>query len=159
MRKFTPRRALSTVVTSAILLTAVAVIGSALVGWSNSNLRVFETSLSNSSSTKVNTFNEFLSIENVWFCHNPPSSSEPCHPVPATYPAVNMTITNIGSVGLQIAQIQINNNQPFSNINVALSPGTSYLVAKTYTWQSKVPITITVTTARGSIFQTQVTPP
>ncbi len=158
MKVFPCHKALSTVITSAMLLTAVAVIGTALVGWSNSNLRVFETSLSNSSSIKANTFNEFLSIENVWFCHYPPTTNEPCHPVPPTYPAVNMTITNIGSEGIKVHQIQIN-TITFPINNVAITPGGSFMTAQTYTWQSKVPVTITVTTARGSIFKTVVTPP
>ena len=66
MRSFAhARRGLSTVVTGAIMLTAVAVIGTSLVAWSNSNLQTFETGLANSASSKTDKINENLQIENI----------------------------------------------------------------------------------------------
>src|SRR5579872_3315983 len=100
MRSFAhTRRGLSTVITTAIMLTAVAVIGSAVVSWSNGNLKAFETSLASSSSDKTNKINENLLIENLAFCYNcpPPISSK----------GINITLTNVGYVGLNVTQIQI----------------------------------------------------
>lgn len=97
---FKRRRGLSNVVTSAILLTSVAVIGSAMIGWSNSNLKVFETSLSNTTAANTNQLNENLNIENVVFCKNCGTS--------ASDNVINVTLTNMGTLPINATQIQIN---------------------------------------------------
>ncbi len=147
--------ALSTVVATALMLGAVAVLGSTLVAWSNTNLRAYETSLASSSSDKTNKFNEFLTIENVWFCRlNCPHSS---------LPGMNITMTNVGNIGLNVTQIKLINSSKinvYSISNGAIIPGTSYMwYNNNYDWKSQVPISIYVTTNRGTIFATQVTPP
>ena len=48
------RRALSTVVTTAMLLTAVVAIGTGLVAWANTNSRTFESILVSSAADKLN---------------------------------------------------------------------------------------------------------
>ena len=170
------RRGLSAVVTSAILLTSVAVIGSALVGWSNSNLKVFETSLVTTSANMTNQINENLSIENIAFCVGCGNS----------HSVINVTLTNTGTIPLRITQIQVNSTviksyyylstSPFYSsscpppqgtsqcLPAVLLPKQSYLVSASLTsplksWASKTPDTITVTTARSSIFTTQAVPP
>lgn len=155
MKSFTNRRALSTVVTSAIMLTAIAVIGTSIVVWANSNLRTFETSLSNMSATNTNKINEKLFIENVNFCQN-------CYPTKTPKTGVNITLTNMGQIPVQINNIQMNNN---TLETWSLSPTVSILTSKSFTynhsynWHSNLPVTITVTTSRGSTTTTQVVPP
>jgi hypothetical protein len=146
---------ISTVVGTALMLSAVAILGSTIVMWSNSNLGSYETKLASTSTSNANKFNEYLSIENVWFCKNS------C-PHGITAPATNLTLTNVGSVGLNVTQIKLSSTssaQTFSVTNGGITPARSYMWEQTYTWQSKVPITISATTARGTIFTTQVTPP
>src|SRR5689334_22422639 len=111
MRHFmNTRRGLSTVVTSAIMLTAVAVLGTAIVSWSNGNLKTFETSLTTLSSTNMNKINELMTIENISYC-------QLCHggqlpQIPSGQPlyqhAVNITLTNSGTVGITVSKITIN---------------------------------------------------
>lgn len=150
VRRINNRRALSTVVTSAIMLTAVAVIGSSMVAWSNTNLRTFESTLSNSTATNTNKINENLAIENVNFCKICYSGAH----------GVNITLTNLGNLRLAVSKIQLNttnswNLSPPTNI----LPGKSFTYNQSYNWQSQTPINVYVTTTRGSIFASQVTPP
>lgn len=155
VKQMNNRRALSTVVTSAIMLTAVAVIGSSIVVWSNTNLRTFESSLSNMSATNTNKINEKLLIEDVNFCQN-------CYPTKSPKTGVNITLTNVGTLTLKIKNIQMNNN---TLETWSLSPTINILASKSFTynhsynWHSNLPVTITVTTSRGSTAATQVVPP
>lgn len=172
---FTSRRGISAVVTSAMLLTAVAVIGTAVVGWSNSKLTVFETSLANTTASYTNQINENFAIENVAFCNN-------CGGL-GSKNVINVTLTNAGTIPVKITQIQVNNTTiksyyyssssgsssscpPPSGLPTclpaAIMPKQSYTVSATLsstTWGSKKPDTITVTTSRGSILTTQGAPP
>jgi len=66
-----PKRGLSTVVTTAILLSAVSIMGIYLVGWSNSSLLTQQLNLENSFNDKLNKLNEDIFIENVWFNDDP----------------------------------------------------------------------------------------
>ena len=149
------RTGISTVIASAILLGGVAVIGSGIVLWANSKLSSSEIALSSLSSTNTNKFNEFLAIENVWFCKTTCSSG-------ATPPRVNVTMTNIGTVGLNVTQIQLTNSTTIT-VTKTLKPTVPILPTQSYMWSngytSKNPVTVTITTARGTIFTTQVTPP
>lgn len=141
------RRGLSTVITSAMMLSAVAILGSALVSLSNSNFKTFETSFTNATASYSNQINEDLNIENVWFGSSPSKF-------------VNITLTNIGTVSLNVIDIKIVNSTrtydyPYSHSNILPKRQNSTIIS--YNWQSGVPIQIVVTTSRGSTFQTQVT--
>ena len=148
------RRGLGTVVTTALMLTAVATLGTAVVSWSNGNLKTYEIALSTTSSSNTNKINEFLTIENVWYC----KTSCP----PTTPPAVNVTLTNAGGISLNLVDIKLVNSTKSLDYPIAKVPilqGKSYSWQTNYVWKSQVPISIYVTTARGSIFTSQVTPP
>ena len=159
------RRGLSTVVTSAIMLTAVAILGASIVGWSNSNLRAFETSLANSTSSYTNQANENLNIENVQFCYsNCPKSNTPVQ-------SINITLTNTGTLSVTVSKLQINGTvvtptAPIPPVNPSPVLPYSVLPQKSITfginntkWNHNDLSTISVTTKRGSIFTTQVTAP
>src|SRR6478735_8825490 len=94
------RRGLSTIVTAGIMLSAVAVLGSAVVTWSSGNLKAFETVLSNTAATNTNKINELLTIENIVFCSNCVGSG--------SNNVINVTLTNTGTTPVKISQIQIN---------------------------------------------------
>ena len=143
------RRGLATVVTSAIMLTAVAVMGTGIVSWANSNLFGHERVLESSYSTNVNKINEYLTVENVWFGGTAPNQF------------VNITMNNPSTIGLNVTQIQLktsttNTNQQFTNQPVL--PKNSISIQFPYAYTSKVPINIYITTTRGSIFTTQALP-
>jgi len=106
------QRGLSTVVATALMLSAVAVLGTTLVLWSNSNLRGYETSLATTSSDNTNRINEFLVIENVWFCKG--------NCLHGTH-NVNITLANYGNIGLNVTQIKLNDTRyvyTFTNVPI-----------------------------------------
>jgi archaellum component FlaF (FlaF/FlaG flagellin family) len=143
------RRGLATVVTTAIMLTAVAVLGSGIVSWANTNLFGHERVLESSYSTNVNKINEYLTVENVWFGGTAPNQF------------VNITMNNPSTIGFNVTQIQLktsttNINQQFTNQPVL--PKHSISVQFPYAFTSKIPIDIYITTSRGSIFTTQTLP-
>ena len=159
MRHFTSRRGISTIVTTAIMLTAVAVLGTSIVAWSNGNLRSYEAVLSNTASTNTNKINENLIIENIAFCAN---CASPANSV------INVTLTNTGTVSVNVNQIQINSTVITTYVKGTslpqnIAPQNSYTAAaqipNSKTWKSKDVDTITVTTARGSTYTTQAAPP
>ncbi len=146
------RAGLSTIVTTVIMLTAVTVMGTSTVAWSNTNLFRNEQVIATTYSSDVNKIQEKLSIENIWFCKS-------CYP--GTIPhGVNVTLTNTGNLALNVTQIQINNaTYVYPVSNTVIFPGKSSSWQQNYNWQSKTPINIYVTSARGSIFTTQAAPP
>ena len=75
------KRGLSSIVTGAILLSAVAVMGVVIVIWANSNLVKHQQNLDSTVSDNFNKINEKLLIEHVWFNRNGP--------------VINMTLNNI----------------------------------------------------------------
>lgn len=163
------RRGLSTVVTSALLLTAVAVLGASLVSWSNSNLKSFETKLANTTASVTNQANENLVFENVVFCYG---VNEKCprafQPPNQVFPGVNITLTNTGAVSVKVSQILLNGTSWGSGLPsngytpvlpVTILPKQSVTFAQTLAWHSKSLTTISVVSSRGSIFTIQAAPP
>lgn len=143
------KKGLSTVVTGAIMLSAVAVLGTMVVAWSNTNLFANQQSLEASFSAKYNKINEFIIIENVWFRQMPAK-------------AVNITINNAGTVGLNVTQIKlVDSSNVFTKsiTNGGIAPGKSFDDEIPFAWTNNIPVDITVTTGRGSIFITQELPP
>ena len=141
-----PKRGLSTVVTTAILLSAVSIMGIYLVGWSNSSLLIQQLNLENSFNDKINKLNEDIFIENVWFNDDPYT--------------VNVTINNVGVIGLNVTQIKLVNSSDttiFATTDGGVVPKNTYSFQDTYVWVKNEIIDIYVTTARDRIFTTQVT--
>jgi len=176
MMKFARRRrGLSNVVTMAIMLTSVAVMGTGLVAWSHGNLAAFQQGLANTASTTTDKINENLIIENIGFCKTCSFGF-----LGASNGVINVTMTNTGTLALNVTQIQINNTitiqryansigQPVSATSLLILPQQSYIVsavlpsppsvATQMKWSTRSPDTITITTARGSTFTTQATAP
>lgn len=148
MRFTKSRRALSSVITSAILLTATTLMGTGLVTWSNTSLSSYQTSLANTFSTNVNKLNEDLTIENVWFGNSPKF--------------LNITTTNTGTIGVNVTDITLKSSTSTTDIpytHSGIMPKHQNSTKINYSWQSGTPIQITVTTSRGSTFTTQVMAP
>ena len=129
------------------MLTAVAVMGTFVVSWANSNLSTHQQSLQTIYSTSTNKLGEKIIFENVWVSTSPAT--------------INITANNAGTVGLNVTEIKIHHNSQqiylWSITNGGLVPGKSYSLNKTYTSQGN-PIDVFITTARGNIFRTQVSP-
>ena len=146
MKKRFIKRGLSTVVTGAIMLSAVSIMGTTMLSWTNSNLFSHLKTLDSSFSDKNNRLNEFLMIENVWFKQNSK--------------AIDITVNNVGTIGLNVTKITFTENTTLKVIsfNVPVLPHGTYETQIPYQWTLGSPIKISITTARGSIFTTQAMP-
>jgi len=148
------KRALSTIVTGAILLSAVAVMGSFVVAWSQTLLSQHQSELQTSFTSNINKLNEGLIVENVWFDAVPSPK------------IVNVTLSNIGTIYLNITKIDLINPVDGKNLvpSVSISDGgvaLNKLYSKNVTydgWLVDVPINVVVTTERGNIITKQVIP-
>lgn len=144
-----PRRGISSIITTAILLVATVLMGTGLVNWSNSNFKTYSNSLANTSTANANQINEDLTIEDVWFGTSPSKF-------------VNITMTNIGGIPLNVTDIKIINSAQTYDYKYSHSSILSHKQNSTkifYNWQGSVPIQIVITTLRGSTFQTQAMHP
>ncbi|MEC4848289.1 MAG: hypothetical protein RI100_03790 [Nitrosarchaeum sp.] len=149
---FVHRRALASIVTSAILLSSIAVLGVGLVGWSNSNLLSHQKDLENTFSKNINKLNEHVTFEKIWFGGTSPNKF------------VNVTLTNTGTVGLNVTQIKFVNPEDSEEIlSVSETDGgieisNSYSSEIDYEWTSGTAFDFIVTTNRDTLFRTQVSP-
>ena len=143
------RRALATIVSTGILLSAVAIMGSVLTAWSNSIFATEQDQINTVYADGVNKLNEFLVIEHVWFGDNPSKF-------------VNVTMTNVGNVGLNVTKIRLDNTIDkidFNPTNGGILREGNLSTQIGYNWTTTEPIQITVTTEKGSIYQTFVMGP
>ncbi len=145
------RRALSTVVTSAILLSAIAVMGTMVVAWANMKLSSQEEALSLTFSKNINKLNEDLVVENVWFDY--------------VLNNVNVTITNVGIIGLNVTEIKFTDSSSGDLVILSITDG-GILVQKSFNTNvtysgltSGDVFNVVVTSERGNIIQKQVLPP
>ena len=149
MTKRTKRRALATVVSTGILLSAVAIMGSMLTAWSNSIFANEQHELNTVYAESVNKLNEFLVIEHVWFGNSPSKF-------------VNLTMSNVGNNGLNVTKITLNNSIDKTDLiitNGGIVQNDVFSTEITYNWTTTEPIQVSVTTEKGSIYQTYVMGP
>jgi len=142
------RPGLASIVTTAIMLTAIAIMGSGVVVWGKSNFSTNEMVVASSTETSVNRINENLIIEKIWFGTNPQKF-------------VNITMTNNGNIGLDITQIQFSTStmsKQFQFNDQEILPKKTNSIQIPYVYSNNIPINIIITTARGSIFSTQASP-
>jgi len=150
------RRGLATIVTTAIMLTTVAILGSGVVTWGHSNIFRNEGTIATSFSNNVNQINENIIIEKIWFCKV--QINCPSKPVPA----VNITLNNQGSIGLNVTQIQFSTSTKtiqFHYGNHTILPQRTESILIPYAYSSNVLTNIQVTTTRGTTISTQALPP
>ncbi len=148
MRVFSSRKALSSIVTGMVLLVATVILGSAVVMWSNGNFSISKSITTALYTTNVNKFTEQLVIENTWFGSTPSKF-------------VNVTLYNIGSTGITVTDIQIKNSTNTVDLPIVhgnILPQKTNSTKISYGWKSKVPLSIIVTTAKGSVITTDVSP-
>lgn len=148
MRCFSRHRALSSIVTGMVLLVATVILGSAVVMWSNSNFSISKSITTALYATNVNKFTEQLVVENTWFGNTPSKF-------------INITLYNVGSTGISITDIRITNSTktidiPINHGNILPQKINSTTIP--YGWKSGMPLSIIITTAKGSIFTTAISP-
>ena len=156
------RRGLATVVTSAIILSAVSIMGVMLLGYSNTTLLSHQMEIEEVFSTQLNRINEDLFFENIWFA-TPSGWMNDNH--------LNVTLSNIGILGLNVTTIRVTNvtagnttsfdypgsGNYYTDMGIHKSAVRSKNV--TYPWQSGDELDVLVFTGRGNQFITQVVAP
>ena len=148
-RQSQKRRGLATIVTSAIMMSAVCILGSTGVVWSQSSLTSQQIEMTNTVNDYSNKLNESLNYEYV-YC-----SDNPCQ-------TIIVIITNTGRIGLDVTEISISNkNSSFNKIHVVsngqIMPNES-IVMPIYepSFSSHSVLDVKSTTSRGNIIQTQI---
>lgn len=151
------KRGIANIVTSAIILSAVSIMGVMLLGWSNTSFSLHQQEIEETFSTQMNKINEDLSFENIWF------------PTPSgimTQNHINVTLTNIGILGLNVTAIQVTNVTESNNTSTTYYYTDMGLVKSgtiskniTHPWQSNDELDILIFTARENQFITQVVVP
>ncbi|MBS3922208.1 MAG: hypothetical protein KGZ37_03560 [Nitrosarchaeum sp.] len=142
------RRGLATIITSAIMMSAVCMMGSAGVVWSQSSLATQQADMTNTASNYMNKLKESMVFEYV-YC-----TSDPCN-------QMNVVITNIGDVGLDIDEITVSEKMSgFNKIqlvnNGQIMPNDSLKIAiDDASFSSYGVLDVMAKTSRGSIIQTQ----
>ncbi len=143
------RRGLATVVTSAIMMSAVVILGSAGVVWSQTSLNSQQVEMANSVDDYINKLNESIVYEYV-YCNDDPCGT------------INVVLTNVGEIGLDVSKISISDKiSGFSKIHPVSSgmmmPDNSIAVSITDpSFSSYSVLDVMVETVRGNIIQTQI---
>jgi hypothetical protein len=155
MFKARKRRALSSIVTGAILLSAVSVMGIAIVSWANSNLVAHQIELDETFAANHNKINERILVEHVWF-DDPPGAP------PDKY--YNITMSNTGTLGLNITEIKFQNIgsgqiYTFPHTDAGIIKGGEMSFNDTFAWVADTAYEISITTNRGNIFKAEVLTP
>lgn len=96
------RRGISTVVTSAMLISAVSLMGTFLASWSGTSFEAQRLSIARSVDDRVNQIRESFVVEDAWFFAN------------ATGKYAKVTVRNTGDVAIKVSAIYLNNTQVFS---------------------------------------------
>ncbi|WP_299293886.1 hypothetical protein [Nitrosopumilus sp.] len=153
------RRAVSAVVTSGILLAAVAIIGTGAYTWSQTSIAVQKQEMEEMFSTQMNKLNEDLVIENVWF------STTCTQPGPSYVNCLNVTMSNVGTLGLNVTEMELVNGTTLESLTTfyytdgGINPSGEFSTNATHPWKSGGDFDIIVYTERGNQYRTQAIAP
>ncbi len=144
------RRGITTVITSAIMMSAVVILGSAGVVWSQTTLNSQQVEMANSVGDYINKLNESMMYEYV-YC-----SDDPCG-------TIIVVLTNVGDVAFDVTKISIsdkisgfNKIHPVSNEKI-IPDGSIAVSINDPSFSSHSVLDVMVETSRGNIIQTQIT--
>ncbi|HEY5735718.1 MAG TPA: hypothetical protein VIS47_04090 [Nitrosopumilus sp.] len=143
------RRALATVITSAIMMTAVTLMGGAGVVWSQTSLNSQQIEMNDTVDDYLNKINESMMFEYV-YCN-----SDPCE-------TIIVVITNVGNLGIDVSEIRFYDKvSGFSKVQSLskgqiMPDGSISVVVDDTSFQFYGVLDVSATTTRGNIIQTQI---
>ena len=143
------RRALATVITSAIMMSAVTVMGGAGVVWSQTSLNSQQIEMTDTVDDYLNKINESLMFEYV-YCN-----SDPCD-------TIIVVLTNVGDVGVDVSEIKFYDKISGFSKTHSLSKGqimfdgSISVVINDSSFQYYDVLDVSAYTTRGNIIQTQI---
>lgn len=126
------------VISSAIMLSAVAIMGSVLLVWANTSFMAQQQSVDNYHEKRSNTAKEAVVIEDVWF-HSGPSS-------------VDITLRNFGSIAVNIKSVTIGGTSYWTGERV-IGIKQDSTIQVNFAWTAGQEYDIVVTTERGSMLR------
>ncbi len=149
------RAGFGTVISSVILVAAVAILGSVVLIWANSSLNVEKTKISNDFTKNSNLLRETFIVEDVWLSKSP-----------ADY--VNITLRNIGDIAVNATAVNVTaiksdgtlactGSPPCTNMtsfsNAVMQSKQTLMLAIKVDWDNSnaKSLDITITTSRGSV--------
>lgn len=151
------RRGLAGIVTSGIILSAVSIMGVMMLGWSQTSINEQKQEMSDVFDTQLNKIREEIIFENIWFA-TPAGEMTKNH--------LNVTLANVGILGLNITSIQVTNTTANNNTSItypitneSIEKSGSLSLNATYPWQSADELDVIVFTNRGNQFISQVIAP
>jgi len=115
-----------------------------LTTWSETNLYSKQIAQESAFNAKINKLNENILIENIWF--GPYKNS------------VNVTLSNVGSVGLNVTNIEIVNSTGVVYLTITdggIAPFEVYSLNQTFYWTSGESTNFQIITERGNIYIAQ----
>jgi len=143
------RRGLATIITSAIMMSAVCVMGSAGVVWSQSSLTTQQIEMTETVDNYTNKLQESIVFEYV-YCN-----ADPCD-------AIIVVLTNVGHVGLDVSEISISEKiSGFNKIHhvsngMIMPDETIAITINDPSFVSHNILDVMTKTLRGNIIQTQI---
>ena len=144
------RRGLASIITSAILLTTVVLLGTGVVVWGNTSLSSNQSQFNDAYSKNVNKINENVLFEKIWFGGSAPNF-------------INITMNNQSPAGVNVTKIQLSSAsgtiQCPVNYKVILSKQEGSMQSSPCSYSDNILTTVQITTSRGSVFSTEVFPP
>ena len=149
LRQARKRRCLATIITSAIMMSAVCVLGSAGVVWSQTSLNSQQVEMADSVNNYSNKLSESIVFEYV-YCND-----NPCE-------TIVVVLTNVGEIGLDVSEISISDkttgfNKIQSISNGGIMPQSSIAIPiNEPLFSSHSVLDVMTTTSRGNIIQTQI---
>ncbi len=143
------KRALTELPTMTILMFAVSVLGISLLAWSNQTLGIGQIELTDTYNDSINRLSEEIIIEHIWFGTDNAATK-----------FVNVTLSNVGTVGITLTEIELVNSTDTHTITITQNvfPDQTYSIVEEYVWTSGTATDVTVTTARENVIKTQVSP-
>jgi len=149
LRQARKRRCLATIVTSAIMMSAVCMLGTAGVVWSQTSLTAQQVEMTDTVNNYSNKLNESLVFEYV-YCYD-----EPCE-------TIIVVMTNVGQIGLKVSEISISDKTTGFNKIQSISSGgimpqsSIAIPINDPLFSSHSVLDVMTTTSRGNIIQTQI---
>ena len=143
------RRGLATIITSAMMMSAVCILGSAGMVWSQSTLTSQQVEMTNVVDNYSNKLSESLNFEYV-YCND-----NPCE-------TIIVIITNNGKVGIDVSEVYISDkNSGFSKIhtitNGEIMPDHSIVIPiNDSSFSLHDVLDVSSVTSRGNTIQTQI---
>ncbi len=143
------RRGLATIITSAMMMSAVTILGSAGVVWSQTSLNSQQVEMASSVGDYINKLNESIVYEYV-YCNDDPCGT------------ISVVLTNVGEIGVDVYKISISDKiSGFNKIHPVsignIMPHNSIAVSiNDPSFSSYSVLDVMVETSRGNIIQTQI---